>query len=78
MRKLVRDFLVKNNYYYLFELAEQVKKAFFQPEFRPKGHLSCSPGRNDAKDGRMAGVQGDSGLFQGSHYHADCKGGREG
>lgn len=26
-------FLVKNNYYYLFELAEQVKKQFFQPEF---------------------------------------------
>lgn len=26
-------FLVKNNYYYLFQLAEQVKKRFFQPEF---------------------------------------------
>ncbi|MCI9601531.1 MAG: hypothetical protein HFI17_13665 [Lachnospiraceae bacterium] len=26
-------FFVKNNYYYLFELAEQVKKAFFQPDF---------------------------------------------
>jgi len=27
-------FQVKNNYYYLFELAEQVKKTFFQPGFR--------------------------------------------
>ena len=26
-------FFVKNNYYYLFELAEKVKKAFFQPEY---------------------------------------------
>jgi len=26
-------FYVKNNYYYLFELAEQVKKAFFKPGF---------------------------------------------
>lgn len=26
-------FYVKNNYYYLFELAEEVKKRFFQPEF---------------------------------------------
>lgn len=26
-------FFVKNNYYYLFELAEKVKKAFFQPVF---------------------------------------------
>lgn len=27
-------FFVKNNYYYLFELAESIKKQFFQPEFR--------------------------------------------
>lgn len=26
-------FFVKNNYYYLFELAETIKKEFFQPEF---------------------------------------------
>lgn len=26
-------FFVKNNYYYLFELAERVKKEFFQPDF---------------------------------------------
>lgn len=27
-------FLVKNNYYYLFELAEQIKKIFFQAQFQ--------------------------------------------
>lgn len=27
-------FVVKNNYYYLFEVAEAIKKEFFQPEFR--------------------------------------------
>ncbi len=27
-------FVVKNNYYYLFEVAETIKKEFFQPEFR--------------------------------------------
>lgn len=27
-------FYVKNNYYYLFELAEQIKKSFFQAEFQ--------------------------------------------
>ena len=33
-------FLVKNNYYYLFQLAEQVKKQFFQPEFCYKLKIS--------------------------------------
>ena len=27
-------FVVKNNYYYLFDVAETIKKEFFQPEFR--------------------------------------------
>lgn len=42
-------FLVKNNYYYLFELAEQVKKAFFQPEFRYE--LTISTKREGGKKG---------------------------
>lgn len=33
-------FFVKNNYYYLFALAEQVKKEFFQPKFCYKLSLS--------------------------------------
>lgn len=33
-------FLVKNNYHYLFELAEQVKKLFFQTEFRYELRIS--------------------------------------
>ena len=35
---------MKNNYYYLFELAEQVKKAFFQPEFRYELTISTKHG----------------------------------
>lgn len=34
-------FSVKNNYYYLFGLAEQVKKAFFQPEFLYTLHVAA-------------------------------------
>ncbi|NBH18039.1 hypothetical protein D3Z55_11320 [Clostridiaceae bacterium] len=37
-------FFVKNNYYYLFELAEQVKKAFFQPDFCYGLHFSTRRG----------------------------------
>jgi len=33
-------FFVKNNYYYLFELAEQVKKAFFQSQFLYELHVT--------------------------------------
>ena len=42
-------FLVKNNYYYLFELAEQVKKSFFQPKFRYE--LTISTKRGEEKNG---------------------------
>lgn len=37
-------FLVKNNYYYLFGLAEQVKKQFFRPEFCYQIILSTTKG----------------------------------
>lgn len=37
-------FLVKNNYYYLFGLAEQIKKRFFQPEFCYQIILSTKKG----------------------------------
>lgn len=37
-------FLVKTNYYYLFELAEQVKKQFFQPGFCYELKLSTEKG----------------------------------
>lgn len=40
---------MKNNYYYLFELAEQVKKAFFQPEFRYE--LAISTKHKEEKKG---------------------------
>ncbi|MCM1258330.1 MAG: hypothetical protein NC307_10830 [Roseburia sp.] len=37
-------FYVKNNYYYLFELAEQIKKKFFRSEFCYKLKLSTEKG----------------------------------
>lgn len=37
-------FLVKNNYYYLFQLAEQVKKQFFQPKFCYQLNISTVKG----------------------------------
>ncbi len=39
-------FLVKNNYYYLFELAEQVKKAFFQEGFCYELKISTNQGED--------------------------------
>lgn len=40
-------FFVKNNYYYLFELAERVKKQFFQPQYQYELYIST----NKAKQG---------------------------
>lgn len=41
-------FFVKNNYYYLFELAETIKKQFFQSQFRYK--VSVSSNKNDEEE----------------------------
>ena len=43
-RSRVHYFFVKNNYYYLFELAERVKKTFFQPRFLYKLQISTQAG----------------------------------
>jgi len=40
-------FVVKNNYYYLFELAESIKKEFFQQEFRYE--LVVSTGKQEGQ-----------------------------
>ena len=32
------------------------------------------PGRNDAKDGRVAGLPGDPSVFQGADHHAHGEG----
>lgn len=37
-------FFVKNNYHYLFDLAEKVKKAFFQPKYLYELHISTQRG----------------------------------
>lgn len=42
-------FFVKNNYYYLFELAETVKKQFFQPEFLYELYVTTDKKDSDKK-----------------------------
>jgi len=54
-------FFVKNNYYYLFELAEQVKKKFFRSEFCYKLKLSTEKG---------------SGIFLDKWKLSVCRGGQ--
>ena len=46
-------FLVKNNYYYLFELAEQIKKIFFQAQFQYE--LWVSTKKEEKRTGRIPG-----------------------
>lgn len=41
-------FFVKNNYYYLFEMAETIKKQFFQSQFRYELYVSTD--KNDNED----------------------------
>ena len=52
-------FFVKNNYYYLFELAEQVKKAFFQPRFLYELRIST----RRSGEGKEAGAGAGRELF---------------
>jgi len=46
-------FYVKNNYYYLFELAEQVKKSFFKSEVQYELWLSTDESKIVEKESRM-------------------------
>ena len=46
-------FYVKNNYYYLFELAEEVKKRFFQPEFLYEFQVSTRRELAGGENGRI-------------------------
>ena len=55
MRKLVRDFLVKQN----FEVVEA------------GGYRTYHTGCYDAKDEWMGSVQGDPGNFKSTDHHAD-------
>ncbi len=50
-------FFVKNNYYYLFELAEQVKKAFFQPRFLYELRISTRRTGDEKEAGTGAGKE---------------------
>lgn len=42
-------FFVKNNYYYLFELAETIKKAFFQSKFQYELYVSTNKNMEDGR-----------------------------
>ena len=53
-------FFVKNNYYYLFELAEQVKKMFFQAGFCYELRLSTEKGQDIFIDKWKLSVCGNS------------------
>lgn len=56
-------FFVKNNYYYLFELAEQIKKQFFQKEFCYELKLSTERGEGIFLDKWKLSVCGE-GQFE--------------
>ena len=43
-------FFVKNNYYYLFEMAEMIKKQFFQSKFRYELYVSTN---KDTREGTV-------------------------
>ena len=68
MRKLVKDFLQREN----FEVLEagdgsEALDIFFAAE----GYCTDDSGCDDAEDGRLAGMPGDPELFQSADYHAD-------
>ena len=63
MRKLVKDFLQREN----FEVLEAGDGCLFCPS----GYRADNSGCDDAEDGRLAGMPGDQVLFQSADYHAD-------
>ena len=64
MRKLVRDFLVREDYEVLEAGDGEAALDIFY-------HFRC----HDAKDERMGGLQGNQGDFESANYHADGEGG---
>ena len=71
MRKLVSDFLTRQDY----EVLEAEDEGGGSGSFLP-GEKYCTDhfGCNDAQDGRMAGLPGDPQIFQGSDHYADSPG----
>lgn len=72
MRKLVRDFLVREDYEVLEAGdGETALDIFYQEKNIAIDHFRC----HDAKDERMGGLQGNQGDFESANYHADGEGG---
>ena len=69
MRKLVRDFLIKKN----FEVLEAGNERRPWISFWYGRHRVGDPGCDDAQNGRVADLQRDPRLFQGSDYYADSE-----
>ena len=68
MRKLVKDFLQREN----FEVLEAGDGSeALDVFFCPSGYRADNSGCDDAEDGRLAGMPGDQVLFQSADYHAD-------
>jgi len=71
MRKLVRDFLVREDYEVLEAGDGEAALDIFYQEKNCIDHFRC----HDAKDERMGGLQGNQGDFESANYHADGEGG---
>ena len=69
MRKLVRDFLVRQDY--------DVLEAGNGEEALDLFYFTDYPGCDDAPHDGVGGMPGDSGEFQGADYYADSQGGRK-
>ena len=68
MRKLVRDFLVREDYEVLE--AGDGTRYFLSGKKYCIDHFRC----HDAKDERMGGLQGNQGDFESANHHADGEG----
>jgi len=71
MRKLVRDFLVREDYEVLSGRWRSGTRYFLSGKKYCIDHFRC----HDAKDERMGGLQGNQGDFESANYHADGEGG---
>mgnify|MGYP000463496166 CR=1 FL=1 len=67
MRKLVKDFLQREN----FEVLEAGDGSEALDVFFAHQDRADNSGCDDAEDGRLAGMPGDQVLFQSADYHAD-------
>ena len=71
MRKLVKDFLVRENFTVLEAADGEEAVDVFLAE--KDDHFRCY----DAENGWLAGVSGDTAVFESSDHHADGQGGRK-